>query len=361
MTLAEVHDDRSLQQFMTEPSPALIEAVARIDGPVIILGGSGKMGPELAATLRRADRMAGIERDVVVASTFSDDATRVALETDGVRCVRGDLTDPDFLSALPQSGQVVYMLGFKFGSGTDWRRAFHVNSIVPYLAGEQFSDANIVVFSSTNPYSGVEYAPAGPGDAERRAAAIGPRLTGGSREDAELQPQGVYGWSVVAREASFATTAARHSRQRICNYRLSYAQHLCYGVLRDLADMIRSGAPISLAVPAVNIISQRDAIDVALRCLEHCANPPWTVNVSGPGHRVVEIVSALGSALRRAPELAGGEGDTAPLIDDTVCRTIFGRPRDGVDELIAGVADWVERGGAGWDKPTRFGSIDHRY
>ena len=367
MTLAEIHDDRSLQRFMTEPSPALTEAAARIDGPVLVLGGSGKMGPELAATLRRADRAAGVERDVVVASTFSDDATRAALEADGIRCVRGDLTDPRFLEALPDSRQVVYMLGFKFGSGTDWRRAFHINSIVPYLVGERFSDANIVVFSSTNPYAGVDYVPGAPGaratpaDTERGVTAIGPPLAGGSREDAAVQPHGVYGWSIVARESSFATTAARHGGQRICNYRLSYAQHLCYGVLRDLADMVHRGAPISLAVPAVNLISQRDAVDVALRCLEHCANPPWTVNVSGPGHRVAGIVSALGAALGREPELAGGEGGTAPLIDDSLCRTRFGEPRDGVEELIAAVARWVERGGASWDKPTLFGSVDHRY
>ena len=172
------------------------------------------------------------------------------------------------------------------------------------------------MFSSTNPYAGVEYAPGEPAGAER-GASVGPPLAGGSRENTEVQPHGVYGWSIVAREASFATTAARHGGQRICNYRLSYAQHLCYGVLRDLADMIHRGAPISLAVPAVNLISQRDAVDVALRCLEHCANPPWTVNVSGPGHRVAGIVSALGAALGREPELAGGEGRTAPLIDDS--------------------------------------------
>ena len=360
MTLSEVHDDRSLHRFMTEPSPALIETAARIDGPVLILGGSGKMGPELAGTLRRADRAAGVERQVVVASTFSDGATRAALAADGVRCLRGDLTDPGFLAALPGFGHVIYMLGFKFGSGADWRRAFHVNSIVPYLVGERFSGANVVVFSSTNPYAGVEYAPAAQA-APDRGAAVGPPLTGGSREDAALQPHGVYGWSVVAREASFATTAARHGGQRICIYRLSYAQHLCYGVLRDLADMIRNGAPISLAVPAVNLISQRDAIDVALRCLQHCANPPWTVNVSGPGHRVMEIASALGSALGRAPELAGSEGETAPLVDDAACRTIFGRPRDGAGEMIAAVAGWVARGGAGWNKPTLFGSAGHRY
>ena len=364
MTLAEIHDDRSLQRSMTEPSPALAEAVARIDGPVLVLGGSGKMGPELAVTLRRADRAAGIEREVVVASTFSDDATRAALEAGGIRCIRGDLTDPGFLDALPDSRQIVYMLGFKFGSGTDWRRAFHINSIVPYLVGERFSDANIVVFSSTNPYAGVDYGPvarATPDGEERGATAAGPPLAGGNHEDAEVQPHGVYGWSIVAREASFATTAARHGGQRICNYRLSYAQHLCYGVLRDLADMIHRGEPISRAVPAVNLISQRDAVDVALRCLEHCANPPWTVNVSGPGHRVAGIVSALGVALGREPVLAGSEGGTAPLIDDTLCRTRFGEPRDGVDELIAAVAGWVDRGGASWNKPTLFGSVDRRY
>ena len=360
MTLAEVHDDRSLQRFMTEPSPALTEAAARIDGPVLVLGGSGKMGPELAATLRRADREAGVDRDVVVASTFSDDAIRAALEADGVRCVRGDLTDPGFLDALPDSRQIVYMLGFKFGSGTDWRRAFHVNSIVPYLVGERFGDANIVVFSSTNPYAGVDYAAPVPAGVERTSG-VGPPVAGGSRESDALQPEGVYGWSIAAREASFATTASRHPGQRVCNYRLAYAQHLCYGVLRDLADMVHRDSPVSLAVPAVNLISQRDAVDVALRCLEHCANPPWTVNVSGPGHRVAGIVSALGAALGRDPKLAGAEGDTLPLTDDSLCRTTFGPLRDGVGELISAVASWVERGGASWDKPTLFGSVDHRY
>ena len=176
-----------------------------------------------------------------------------------------------------------------------------------------------------------------------------------------MQPQGVYGWSIVAREASFANTAARHSQQRICNYRLSYAQHFCYGVLRDLADMIYGGSPISLAVPAINLISQRDAIDVALRSLEHCANPPWTVNVSGPGHQVSAITHALGNALQCTPKLVGNEGTEAPLIDDNLCLTTFGQPRDGVVELINGVARWVESGGASWDKPTLFGSVNHVY
>ena len=239
MTLAEVHDDRSLQRFMTEPSPALTEAAARIDGPVLVLGGSGKMGPELAATLRRADRAAGVERDVVVASTFSDDATRAALEADGIRCIRGDLTDPGFIGALPESRQVVYMLGFKFGSGADWRRAFHVNSIVPYLVGERFCDANIVVFSSTNPYAGVDYvAPGGrPAGNAERPPSDRPWPAAAAKTRSCSRTASTAGRSWRARPPS-PPPPARHAGQRICNYRLSYAQHLCYGVLRDLADMV---------------------------------------------------------------------------------------------------------------------------
>ena len=305
MTLAEVHDDRSLQRFMTEPSPALTEAAPRIEGPVLVLGGSGKMGPELAATLRRADRAAGVERDLVVASTFSDDATRAGAgggrhplhprrpdrpRLPGTRC-----PSPGRSSTCSASSSAAAPTG---GARSPSTRS----SPTSWANGSPTRTSSCSRRPIRTP--GVGYVPgapgawAGPAGGERGAHAIGPPLAGGSREDAEVQPHGVYGWSIVAREASFATTAARHVGQRICNYRLSYAQHLCYGVLRDLADMVHRGAPVSLAVPAVNLISQRDAVDVALRCLEHCANPPWTVNVSGPGHRVAGVVSALGGRAR---------------------------------------------------------------
>ena len=346
MTLAEVHDERSLASCMSEPSAALVAAAGRMAGRVLILGGSGKMGPELAAMLRRADQAAGVEREVVVASTFSSDTAREQLTRLGVRCLRADLTDPDQIAALPDAPHVIYMLGFKFGSGTDHRRAFHINGIVPYLVGGRYPESAIVVFSSTNPYARVPY---------------GDGSVAGSREQDPLGPHGVYGWSIVARESAFATTGLAHPGQRICNYRLAYAQHLCYGVLRDLADMIVRGEPISLAVPAVNLISQRDAIDYALRSLEHAGNPAWTVNVAGPTHRLTDIAASLGRRLGREPHLVGDEGDSAPIADDRRCRAALGEPRDSVDELIAAVARWVRAGGANWDKPTMFGSVSRAY
>ena len=348
---------------MTEPSPALVEAAGRLPGRVLILGGSGKMGPELAATLRRADQAAGVERDVVVASTFSSDATRSdATRSDatrrrltglGVSCLRADLTDPDQIRRLPHAPHVIYMLGFKFGSDADHRRAFHVNGIVPYLIGRRYARSRIVVFSSTNPYAMVPCGSDGVGD-------VGGAIAG-SREEDPPAPSGVYGWSVIARESAFATTALADPQQRVCILRLAYAQHLCYGVLRDLADMVARGDPISLAVPAVNLISQRDAIDYALRSLERCANPGWTVNVAGPACRVTDLIAGLGRRLEREPRPAGEPGDRAPIADDRRCRRALGEPRDGVEAMVDAVAAWVRRGGESWGKPTRFGNVERSY
>ena len=77
---SEVTDAASLQEFMSEPAERLVAAATRIDGPVLVLGGSGKMGPDLVRTLRRADLAAGVRRDIAVASTFSDPGTRAELE-----------------------------------------------------------------------------------------------------------------------------------------------------------------------------------------------------------------------------------------------------------------------------------------
>ena len=348
---------------MTEPSPALVEAAGRLPGRVLILGGSGKMGPELAATLRRADQAAGVERDVVVASTFSSDATRSdATRSDatrrrltglGVSCLRADLTDPDQIRRLPHAPLVIYMLGFKFGSDADHRRAFHVNGIVPYLIGRRYARSRIVVFSSTNPYAMVPCGSDGVGD-------VGGAIAG-SREEDPPAPSGVYGWSVIARESAFATTALADPQQRVCILRLAYAQHLCYGVLRDLADMVARGDPISLAVPAVNLISQRDAIDYALRSLERCANPGWTINVAGPACRVTDLIAGLGRRLEREPRPAGEPGERAPIADDRRCRRALGEPRDGVEAMVDAVAAWVRRGGESWGKPTRFGNVERSY
>ena len=345
MKPADVVDEATLTSFMIEPSNHLVEAAGRIEGPVLFLGGSGKMGPELAGMMQRASAEAGTGHEVIVASTFSDPKSKEALESTGVRCIRGDLTDHDFLASLPDAPNIVYLLGFKFGSGSDWRRAFHLNCIVPYLVGERYPESSIVVFSSTNPYGPLPY----------------DRETDGATEEVPFAPEGIYAWSIIAREEAFATTALRHSAQRICNFRLTYAQHFAYGVLRDLVEMVWRGEPVSLQVPAVNLISQRDAIDYALLCLERCANSAWTVNVSGPAFQVRDLAIAIGEVVGRDPVFAGEEGEMAGLTDDALCRSSLGEPRDSVEDMVEPIARWVMREGLSWNKPTHFGSAERKY
>lgn len=345
MRFADVHDSEDLHALMTEPTGGLMAASRLIEGPVMILGGSGKMGPELAGMLARADRRAGVERRMMVASTFSDPKSdaRDRLAQAGAETFRGDLSDRAFLEALPDAPNVVYMAGFKFGSERDRRRAFHMNAIMPYLVAERYAGSAVVVFSSGNPYP------------------HSPFERGGVGEDTPLAPQGVYGWCVVARESAFETMALRSHEMRLCMYRLMYAQHLAYGVLVDLASLVRSNTPISLAVPAVNLISQRDANDVALRALAACENPALVLNVAGPVVGVRDICRRMDEVMGRAVRFVDDEAAEALLADDQQCVSRFGPYRDAPEEMIDAAAQWVMRGGQTWHKPTLFGRADHRY
>ena len=109
----------------------------------------------------------------------------------------GDLSDEDFLNTLPDAPNVMYMMGFKFGSSLDWQRAFHLNSVVPYLVGSKYKDSKIVVFSSGNPYQHTS------------------RFGSGCKEDVQLDPIGIYGWSIVARESAFRVTSEKNPNQKI--------------------------------------------------------------------------------------------------------------------------------------------------
>jgi hypothetical protein len=140
-----------------------------------------------------------------------------------------------------------------------------------------------------------------------------------------------------------------------------YAQHLQYGVLIDLARMIKNEEPISLEMPAVNLISQRDANEVALKSFEKCNKEGWTVNAAGPIWRVRDIAELLSDFLDKTPRLLGSEGKKALLADDSLARKTFGLYRDSCEQMIAAAAKWVLKGGDYWGKPTKFGKVSHDY
>ncbi len=345
MRMPEVETDEQLRDFMTTPTEGMVEFARGLEGDFLALGVGGKVGLELVETLVRADRLAGVDRAVHAASRFSDpsDGAETTLRGLGVAVHKGDLSDREFLRMLPDAPNIVYMAGVKFGSSRDWRLTFHMNCIMPYLVGERFTCARIVAYSSGNPYPHSPLGSAGPAEQD------------------PLAPDGVYAWSIVARESAFQTTAARAPGQSVCLFRLQYAQHLAYGVLVDLARMVLAGEPVSLAMPAVNLVSQRDAIDVSLRALGLCANPPSVLNCAGPAVRVREIVEKLAGYMGREPRFAGAEREAAALCNDALAVRTFGPYRDTPDEMIEAAARWVMRAGSYWGKPTLFGRVRHEY
>jgi nucleoside-diphosphate-sugar epimerase len=341
----EITNDRQLREFMSTPTGGVIDCVRSVRGDILILGGSGKMGPELAEMLVRADAIAGIKRSISVASTFSNPREKLEqlfVEL-GIKVFKGELTDAEFLKRLPQAENVIYMPGFKFGSSGNWEKAVQVNCILPYQVGEQYTNSRIVVFSSANPYAYTKVE------------------TGGSKEGDVLDPKGIYGWSIVARESSFAITARRHPAQTACYYRLTYAQHLAYGVIVDLARYILEGKEISLSVPYVNLLSQRDANERAIRALEICSNPPSMLNVSGPVYAVREIAAKLGEMLDKKPILVGEEPELCQVINDGFCVKRFGPYHDTLEDIMTAAVNWVKNDGNYWGKPTKFGEVKREY
>jgi nucleoside-diphosphate-sugar epimerase len=345
VNITEIKDSRQLREFMSAPTDGVLECVKKVTGDILILGGSGKMGPELTEMIVRADAVTGIKRTISVASTFSNPRERTAelFAEIGVNVLKGELTDPEFLGGLPDAENVMYMAGFKFGSSDNWGKAVQVNCILPYLVGEQYRNSRIVVFSSANPYAYTTFE------------------SGGSTEGDALDPKGIYGWSIVARESSFAITAKRHPAQRSCYYRLAYAQHLAYGVVVDLAKSILEGKEISVSVPYVNLVSQRDANDRAIRALEICSNPPSVLNVSGPVVAVRDIAGRLGEMLGKKPLLVGEEPKLSQVINDDFCVRRFGNYHHTVEDIMTAAVNWVKNNGDYWGKPTKFGEVKREY
>ncbi|MDH3455394.1 MAG: NAD-dependent epimerase/dehydratase family protein [Gemmatimonadota bacterium] len=310
--------------------------MAQLEGDVMVLGAGGKMGPSLVQLARRASDDAGTARRVIAVSRFKSPGLVQQLERGGIEVIAGDLLDPAFVANLPEVPNVICMVGQKFGTAVDPTTTWVVNAFLPGIITRRFPASNLVVLSTGNVYSLV------------------PVAGSGSRESDSPEPVGEYAQSALARERiveSFATA----QRTPTAMLRLNYAVELRYGVLRDLADLLVQGEPISLAMGYVNIIWQRDANAVVLRSLGSCCVPPLILNVTGPEKLAVrDLAWRLGTRLEVEPVFTDTERQTALLSDASRAHELFGAPTADVDTLIDWVAEWVRRGGRSFDRPTHF-------
>ncbi len=336
MTAGEIMTAPDLERELARPGEEDIASARRLDGDILILGASGKMGPSLARLCRNASEAAGKRRRVIAVS-------RNVQAEPGIEAIACDLLNRDEVARLPHCPNVLYLAGRKFGSSGNPELTWAMNAVVPAIVAERFRGARMVVFSTGNVYP------------------FRPVASGGSVETDAPGPVGEYAQSCLARERVFEYYASRDGSPCLL-YRLNYAVDLRYGVLVDIGRKVYAGTPVDVGVPAFNVIWQRDANSYALRSLEHCAIPPRILNVTGAEIlQVREVANWFAARFGREARFQGVEGLTALLSDASACFQLMGSPHVGAGQLMEMVAGWIEGGGASLGKPTHFEVADGKF
>ncbi|MDC0033271.1 NAD-dependent epimerase/dehydratase family protein [Alphaproteobacteria bacterium] len=332
-------DEEELEEFMTRPRQELIDDLGGLDGDIMILGVSGKMGPTLARLAKRA----APGKTVTGVARFNQTGIRDRLNSWGVETIKADLLDRKALGDLPKPENIIFMAGRKFGSSGSEDLTWAMNVHCPALVAEAFRDQKIVAFSTACVYPFV------------------PVSSGGAKENLAPNPPGEYAQSCVGRERMFQYFSSQFGTPgRLI--RLSYAIDLRYGVLFDVADAVLRGKPIDVTMGHANVIWQGEANEHALRALLHCTAPTSPLNVSGSHITSIRwLAEQFGSRLGKPPHIIGEEAKTAWLIDTDRSKALFGDALVPMATLIDWVADWVAQGKATLGKPTHFEARDGAY
>jgi nucleoside-diphosphate-sugar epimerase len=332
-----MQSEQQLDEALSRPTAADVQALAKMAGDLLILGVSGKMGPSMAALARRACEQSGSSKRIFGAARFSDPAVRQAIEAQGVETIVCDLLDRAEVEGLPDCPNVLFMAGQKFGTaGGKQALTWATNTYAPAIAAERFRHSRIVAFSTGNVYP------------------FTPVASGGPVESDPTGPVGEYAESALGRERMFEYFSQRYGTP-VTILRLNYANELRYGVLHDIAERVFERRPIDLSMGYVNVIWQRDANSVALRAFGHCASPPLVVNLTGTEILAVrQLAERFGAVWGIEPIFEGSEKESALLNNARRCEQLFGPPEVSVEQMVEWIAAWVARGGRSLGKPTHY-------
>lgn len=334
--------EAELDEVLTRPRPILVEFITSLTSPLVVLGAGGKMGPTLAVLAQRAARAAGHPLEVIAVSRFSDAQTQQWLAERGVHTAPCDLMDPGALRQLPESRNVIYMVGVKFGTTENPSRTWATNTLIPARVAERYSVARVAILSSGNVYP--------------LADAEGP----GSTETDPLTPLGEYANSCVARERVFEHYA-RTQGTPMAFIRLSYALDLRYGLLADIGAKVYAGQPVDVTMGYANAIWQGDANEMIVRSLGAAGVPPVPLNVTGPRFSLRQVALRFGELLGRPVYLEGTEASSVFLSDISRARQVLGEPPTELETVICWTAHWIAHGGRSLGKPTHFEVRDGAY
>jgi len=336
-------DVTGLYHQLLKPSDALLSAMTRLDGDIIILGVGGKMGPSLARLAKDAIDTVGIKKDVIGVARFSEPELQNELERYGIKTYATDLLDDDQLQKLPNVKNVLYLAGTKFGTtGKEWT-TWAMNSYLPGRVAEKYKDSRIVAFSTGNVYP------------------LMPVASGGATENHAPAPIGEYAQSCLGRERIFQHFSVKNGTPSLI-YRLNYANDVTYGVLLDIAKAVRDQRAIDLRMGYVNVIWQGEANEYAIRALHHCTVPPTILNITGPETASVRaIAEEFAAQFKTKPRFINEEQSTALLSDASKSLRLFGLPRISLKQMIEVIATWLKTGGKTLDKPTHFQERDGKF
>jgi len=341
MTIKNIEE---LEDHLSRPTEADAAAMSALNGDLLILGVGGKMGPSLARLARRAAALAGADVRIVAVARFSNASLPAQLAAQGIESITCDLLEPGALSSLPEIPNVIFMAARKFETSGSEHLTWAMNTFLPGLVAERYRNSRIVAFSTGNVYP------------------LRSVSEGGAVESTPVGPVGEYAQSALGRERMFENGSHRWGT-RTAILRLNYAVELRYGVMVDIGRAVFERRPISLAMPYVNVIWQRDANSWCLRSFAYCQSPPFVLNITGPEtlsvrELALEFGQHFGIEPIFRPEL---EGSTSLLNNAAKAGELFGRPTATPAEMIGWIADWIRHGGVMLNKPTHFQTRDGKF
>jgi nucleoside-diphosphate-sugar epimerase len=329
-------NEAELEELLSTPRPETVEVLRNCPGDIIVLGAGGKMGPTVARMAARAAAGVGDGRRVFAVSRFSSTEAAHSLGAAGVETIVCDLLDRDAVAQLPDTPNVIFMAGQKFGTADSPATTWAMNTIVPAICAERYRAARLVAFSTGNVYP------------------LTPVAGDGARESDLVGPVGEYASSALGRERVLEFYSARHHTP-VAIVRLNYAIDLRYGVLADIGLRVWRGEAVSLAMGHVNVIWQGDASRIAIEALAHAATPPFVVNVTGIETLAVrDVAQSFADAFGKPARLKGKERPDALLSNTERMRSTFSPPEVSVATMIAWLADWIRGDGRMLGKPTHF-------
>jgi len=339
----KIMNEEQLEELLSRPGEEVTEMFSRLDGDIMFLGITGKIGPSLAQMAKRACDKAGVKKRILGVSRHSNDEQEQLFRRMGIETRHGDLLDINFIRSLPVVKNVFFLAGMKFGSVDNLPVTWAINSYLPALVVDHFKDSRIVAFSTGCVYPLV------------------PIKSGGSVETDMPIALGEYAQSCLGRERMFEY-GSNKNKTEVALIRLNYSVEMRYGVLVDIATKIKNNQPVDLTMGYFNVIWQGDMNDFVLRSLDHVKSPAMVLNITGPETLSVrEVALEFGKLLGVEPKLINTESETALLSNSNKAFDLFGKPKTPVNLVIKWIAEWLKEDKKLLGKPTHFEVRDGIY